>query len=316
MADVFISYKTEDIQRAKSVRRLLEQNGISCWMGDADIHASNSYTKDITAAIKQCRVFLLMLSSAAQESTYVRSELECAVSGKKRILTVLIENFKINDDFLFHVRANQAIKAYEDWKEAEIKLLNTLLHLCTENRENKPASPMTQSSEEMRKTGNADQKYAVCCPFCGCTYVKQKRFFLDRYLYPDDGNRKNDTLLNWVVKNRVSLESFIGLLSMTTAIALIIVLFSESGKNPVAMVLLGAMLVLHILITMVSLKMQDVPDLIGNLLGSIQNSKLKYWTFHCARCEKNFSILLPRDAELKNMVQNLIEDGSEEDSEE
>ena len=51
MADVFISYKTEDIQRAKSVRRLLEQNGISCWMGDADIHASNSYTKDITAAI-------------------------------------------------------------------------------------------------------------------------------------------------------------------------------------------------------------------------------------------------------------------------
>lgn len=133
MKEVFISYKTEDFQRADTIRSLLKKNGIECWMGDKDIHASKTYTEDITKAIQKCTVFVLVLSSLAQESTHVLSELECAVHHKKRILPVIIENFRIEEKFEYHLRYRQKVKAYEDWKEAQSEILDAVKHLLIES---------------------------------------------------------------------------------------------------------------------------------------------------------------------------------------
>lgn len=158
MADVFISYSTHDINRANAVRDLLKAKGISCWMGDKDIHASSTYTEVITKAIKNCNVFLLMLSSHAQESTYVLSEFECAISLKKKIVPIIIENFKINEEFLFHIRHRQAIKAYEDWKEAQKELLDTVKYLLQnlQSKERKKEPFITQSVSDVNNTVTND----------------------------------------------------------------------------------------------------------------------------------------------------------------
>lgn len=138
MKEVFISYKTEDYQKADTIRSLLKRNGIDCWMGDKDIHASNTYTEVITKAIKNCSVFVLVLSRMAQESTYILSEFECAISYKKRIVPVVIENFEIKDKFEFHLRSRQKISAFEDWKGVQGEILDTVQHLLGEPEPKKP----------------------------------------------------------------------------------------------------------------------------------------------------------------------------------
>ena len=68
MRQVFISYSSKDFAQAQSVRHVLEQNGITCWMAPADIPGGSNYTKEIPVAIRGCQAFVLMLSNNAQKS--------------------------------------------------------------------------------------------------------------------------------------------------------------------------------------------------------------------------------------------------------
>ncbi len=69
--DVFISYKAEEFDEANWVRGTLEHNGISCWMAPASIMGGSSYAEEIPKAIRECRVFVLLLSEKSQRSKWV-----------------------------------------------------------------------------------------------------------------------------------------------------------------------------------------------------------------------------------------------------
>ena len=71
MKDVFISYKTEEKEEAGWVKSVLEENGISCWIAPACIPGGSSYAIEIPQAIKQAKVFVLILSSKAQSSQWI-----------------------------------------------------------------------------------------------------------------------------------------------------------------------------------------------------------------------------------------------------
>ena len=66
MRQVFISYSSKDYSQALSVRNVLEQNGITCWMAPESIPGGSNYTKEIPIAIRECQAFVLMLSANAQ----------------------------------------------------------------------------------------------------------------------------------------------------------------------------------------------------------------------------------------------------------
>lgn len=101
MHDVFISYKSEDSAVALRVRDTLEENGIPCWIAERDISAGSNYAADIPAAIAQCRVLVLILTSAAQESPWIMKELDSAIAGRKLILPLKIGYFDINKAMSF-----------------------------------------------------------------------------------------------------------------------------------------------------------------------------------------------------------------------
>ena len=67
-ADVFISYKSEQIDRAREVKRSFEQDGFSCWMAPESIPGGSSYAGEIDRAISGCSVFVLILTDSAQRS--------------------------------------------------------------------------------------------------------------------------------------------------------------------------------------------------------------------------------------------------------
>ena len=66
MADVFISYKSEEFDDANWVKAALETNGISCWMAPMCIPGGSNYAVEIPQAIREAKVFVLILSEKSQ----------------------------------------------------------------------------------------------------------------------------------------------------------------------------------------------------------------------------------------------------------
>lgn len=112
MHQVFISYSTKDQAQADTVRSILESNGISCWMAPRDIPGGSNYTKEIPIAIRDCQVFVLILSQHSQNSHWVLKELDAAVNHSKVILPFMLDNCQLNDEFNFLLTGAQRYEAY------------------------------------------------------------------------------------------------------------------------------------------------------------------------------------------------------------
>lgn len=118
MKEVFISYSSTDLTSAETVRNVLEKNGLSCWMAPRDIPGGSNYTKEIPIAIRNCKVFVLILSKNAQGSHWVLKELDSAVNCGKVILPFMLEDCILNDEFNFLLTGAQRYAAYQKKAEA------------------------------------------------------------------------------------------------------------------------------------------------------------------------------------------------------
>lgn len=123
---VFISYKTEEFDEANWVKTVLEDNGISCWMAPMCIKGGASYATEIPQAIRNCKVFVLILSEKSQLSKWVPRELDQAINESKIIMPFMLENCKLKDDFNFYLTNVQRYAAYESKAAAIEKMLREL----------------------------------------------------------------------------------------------------------------------------------------------------------------------------------------------
>lgn len=124
--DVFISYKAEEIEEASWVKSVLESNGISCWMAPSCIPGGSSYAVEIPQAIRQAKVFVLILSSKAQSSQWVSREVDLAINEGKIVLPFMLENCALKDDFNFYLTNVQRYTAYENKLAAAEKMINEI----------------------------------------------------------------------------------------------------------------------------------------------------------------------------------------------
>ncbi len=126
MKDVFISYKTEEFDEANWVKTTLETNGISCWMAPMCIPGGSSYAVEIPQAIRECKVFVLILSEKSQLSKWVPRELDQAINEGKTVLPFMLENCPLRDDFNFYLTNVQRYAAYESKIKAIEKMLKEI----------------------------------------------------------------------------------------------------------------------------------------------------------------------------------------------
>ncbi len=110
MGYAFISYSTKNQSAADAVRKIFQDKSIDTWMAPYDIPAGSKYAAAITAAIRSCACFVLLLSNDSQASEAVDSEVELAVlTFKKSVITVQLEDVILNDSFTFYIHNKQII---------------------------------------------------------------------------------------------------------------------------------------------------------------------------------------------------------------
>ena len=126
--DVFISYSTDDKTIANAVVEKLEKTGIPCWIAPRDVIPGVEYAEAIIEAINNCKVFLLILSSASNSSSMVTREVDRAVSKGVKILPFRIDNAVLTKAMEFYL-------SNRHWMDASTspfeKHLNTLVESVT-----------------------------------------------------------------------------------------------------------------------------------------------------------------------------------------
>jgi TIR domain-containing protein/WD40 repeat protein len=89
--DVFISHATEDQATAAEVCALLETRGVQCWIAPRDVAPGAQWDDAIVDAIGSAQTFLLILSAKANDSPYVKNEVNHAFGARKTIFTFRVE---------------------------------------------------------------------------------------------------------------------------------------------------------------------------------------------------------------------------------
>jgi hypothetical protein len=108
----FISYASDDLSEAEEICSSLEARGLRCWMAPRDIRAGREYADEIIRGIQLSRSLVLVLSEAANNSVFVRREVERAVSKRKPIFPIRIEETLPSPSLELFVSATHWIDAW------------------------------------------------------------------------------------------------------------------------------------------------------------------------------------------------------------
>jgi hypothetical protein len=87
----FVSYASENREKAEDLCASLEAHGLVCWIAPRNVRAGREYADEIIGGIERSACVVLVLSEAANESIFVRREVERAVSKQKPVFPVRIE---------------------------------------------------------------------------------------------------------------------------------------------------------------------------------------------------------------------------------
>jgi len=101
--DVFFAYSHRDQRVVLNIRDYLERQGVPCWNAPRDIPAGTEWADEITRAIDGCRVLIVILSNASNDSRLVVEEVRQAIAAKKPILPIRIELVEPSEELAFHL---------------------------------------------------------------------------------------------------------------------------------------------------------------------------------------------------------------------
>ena len=139
--DVFISYSSRDAGVAESLCNALEQNGLRCWIAPRNIRPGVKYAEALVDAISKCKVFLLILSTASNESPQVEMEVDRAASKNIPILCFRIDNVVLSKTLEFYLSSRHWLDASKPPLETHIQNLVRTTRQLTTGEESMPSIP-------------------------------------------------------------------------------------------------------------------------------------------------------------------------------
>jgi uncharacterized protein len=151
---VFVSCSRDDEEIAAEVCSALEAEGIPCWMVARDVQGGRTYSGQITQAIREARVLLLVLSKASNRSNQVLREVERAAHCQSDVLTFRIEAIAPGDDLAHFLGADHWVDGFGPLPPSEhfpVLIQHTQALLQREEVESDP---------ELQADGDAPEAFA------------------------------------------------------------------------------------------------------------------------------------------------------------
>jgi len=121
--DVFISHSAQDKAVADEVCSILETGGHRCWIASRDVRPGRTFAGEITRAIQQAKVMVLIFSGSSNRSQQVLREIQLAVESNLQILQFRIENVPLNDDLKYFLGTPQWLDAFTPPLEPHLERL-------------------------------------------------------------------------------------------------------------------------------------------------------------------------------------------------
>ena len=126
---VFLSYSTRDRESAFATCRILEEEGISCWIAPRDITPGREWAEAIVTGIQQTQVTVVFVSAGSNLSRYVLRELELTVNARHPIIPVRLEDCPLNGSIRFFLTSHQWFDAMPPPFERHVRrLMESLRH--------------------------------------------------------------------------------------------------------------------------------------------------------------------------------------------
>src|ERR1041385_385498 len=111
--EVFISYSSANAAEAQAVCEALESQGIACWMAPRNIIPGADWSEAIIAALNTCRLLVLVLSEASNQSPQVKREIERVVHRNLPILTFRLEPVQLTPALEYFISSSHWLNAIE-----------------------------------------------------------------------------------------------------------------------------------------------------------------------------------------------------------
>ena len=93
---IFISHKTEDIEKTRKICKILKKHRINYWMSNEHISLSQDYDKSISKTIGNSAAVLFLLSKKSQDSNNCIDELNQAIKLNKDVIIWKVEDVEPN----------------------------------------------------------------------------------------------------------------------------------------------------------------------------------------------------------------------------
>ena len=108
MADIFISYSSQDREKALSLAEDLRALGTSVWI-DQVIDGAMQWSSEIAQALDECKALILLVSKASLASKNCVKEVTIAAESDKHILPIDLEDIKLPREFKYHLAGIQRV---------------------------------------------------------------------------------------------------------------------------------------------------------------------------------------------------------------
>lgn len=162
--DVFVSYSSRDQAAAIAVVHGLEAAGLRCWIAPRDIKAGAVWARAIVEAIGNARVFVVVFSTNADNSSHIVSELDTAAGLGRLIIPFRIEPVEPTGAMAYHLRTRHWLDSFSEDRGAAIQALVDTVNGTREERRYAPAPPPPRTPSAKPRIESTDSAFHLKVP--------------------------------------------------------------------------------------------------------------------------------------------------------
>ena len=144
--EIFISYRRADEAWARLLYNQLRKEGVEAWY-DAHIGPGQDWRVATAQALEASRIFVLLFSANAAQSSEIAKELAAATFEKKLIIPVRLENIAPKGAFLYELASRNWVNAYENTEAKFAELAKGLAHLVRTGARDQSALPFDRDGK-------------------------------------------------------------------------------------------------------------------------------------------------------------------------